>query len=242
MAERKLAVEGLGERTSPPVPISNSHKSREEEAVQDKTAKRDRPVYHDRPEVKPSLEKDRGIKKETFGSKLKRAWFGDSVENAGDYMIFEVGVPAMKATLMDMLYNGIEVLLFGQSSGHLSRGRDSRRAGYNTMYRRERDRDRDPRRARDEDLGYVWEQCDPPLSKSEAQSVLADLRDRAYDDDYATVADLLNFMRMKDAIEFTDEGIGWYPDDLRNDRAGIRPVRGGYVLDLPRPREIRRGR
>ena len=81
------------------------------------------------------------------------------------------------------------------------------------------------------------------MSRSEANSVLADMRDRADKDEYCTVGDLMYYLGFKErdiSDEPGSESQCWYLDDLRSDRAGIREVRGGYLLDLPKPRSVPR--
>lgn len=230
MAERTLTIDRS--TSGPQVPISNSHKSRGEKKEEPTDII---PKEAVRPKAKSSLDHDNNIKKESKTEKLKKALFGESVENVGDYMIFQVMIPALKATFADMIGNGIEVWLFGESSGR-RRGpsRNSERAGYSGMYRRDSSREREDR---DSDLGYVWEQVEP-MSKSDCLTVLSDLKDYAFDNEYATVADLLDIMRMSKYAEFTDENKGWYAEDLKGNNATYRAVRGGYVLDLPRPRRV----
>lgn len=234
MAERKIVIEREKDddiSKGPSVPISNPRETEKKEDIPESRERRPRPTR--------SSGERAEIKKETFGSKFKKAWFGGDVENAGDYMIFEVGVPALKATLADMLNNGVQILLFGQADGKRSMGRSAAQAGYNAAYRvsREREREEDIRRSRrSSDVGPIWEQVEP-MSKSFANSVLQDMRDRADRDDYCTVGDLLYYLGFKESdIKTEDEEKCWYKEDLRSDMAGIMQVRGGWQLDLPRPR------
>jgi len=151
---------------------------------------------------------------------------------------FEVGIPAMKATLSDMISNGMEVLLFGESSGRHSRGRSKESSGYTGMYRRERERERDVREER-RSYGYIWEQVEP-RSQRDCMAIIAEMKDFAYDNEYVTVAELLDIMRASNLAEYTDENKGWYAEDLKGNACSCYAVRGGYLLDLPRPRAIRR--
>lgn len=223
------------ERHGPNVPISNSDKARESVAVRPKDEE-ERPTARPRPKAAVSSPSE--IKKDSFWDKFKKAWFGENVENAGEFVIFEVGIPAMKATLSDMISNGMEVLLFGESSGRHSRGRSKESSGYTGMYRRERERERDVREER-RSYGYIWEQVEP-RSQRDCMAIIAEMRDFAYDNEYVTVAELLDIMRASNLAEYTDENKGWYAEDLKGNACSCYAVRGGYLLDLPRPRAIRR--
>lgn len=222
------------ERRGPNVPISNSDKARKEVALEEEP-KRER---ESRPRPKAAVSSPSEIKKDSFWDKFKKAWFGENVENAGEFVIFEVGIPAMKATLSDMISNGMEVLLFGESSGRHSRGRSKESSGYTGMYRRERERERDVREER-RSYGYIWEQVEP-RSQRDCMAIIAEMRDFAYDNEYVTVAELLDIMRASNLAEYTDENKGWYAEDLKGNACSCYAVRGGYLLDLPRPRAIRR--
>lgn len=231
------------ERHGPNVPISNSDKARENASI--RTSEKKEPPFDEserrpaaRPRPKAAVSSPSEIKKDSFWDKFKKAWFGENVENAGEFVIFEVGIPAMKATLSDMISNGMEVLLFGESSGRHSRGRSKESSGYTGMYRRERERERDVREER-RSYGYIWEQVEP-RSQRDCMAIIAEMRDFAYDNEYVTVAELLDIMKASNLAEYTDENKGWYAEDLKGNACSCYAVRGGYLLDLPRPRAIRR--
>lgn len=251
MAERTLIIEGREKdiSTGPAVPISNSHKTRIERGEEDdiQETRPSAPVKKERPKVESVVNRRSEIRKETFGSKLKRAWIGDkSFGEAAEDAVLDVWVPGIKATLFDGFFSAIEMILFGSVSGRRVGDRSARQAGYNAMYRgatRDRDRDRDDRVRRREDVGEIWENVDPPLSRQECLNVLSKMRERADVCEYATVADLLGFEGFEDKdISWTDEDRCWYYEDLRSDRVEIVAVRGGYILSLPRPRKTPDGR
>lgn len=231
------------ERHGPNVPISNSDKARERTTIRQPERGEASPNESEgrtasRPRPKAAVSNPSEIKKDTFWDKFKKAWFGENVENAGEFMIFEVGIPAMKATLSDMISNGMEVLLFGESSGRHSRGRSKESSGYTGMYKRERERERE-RDDRRTSYGYIWEQVEP-RSQRDCMAIIAEMKDFAYDNEYITVAELLDIMRASNLAEYTDENKGWYAEDLKGNTCSCYAVRGGYLLDLPRPRAIRR--
>ena len=69
-------------------------------------------------------------------------------------------------------------------------------------------------------------------NRADAEDVLDRLRDLINQFDVATVADFKELLGITG--DFTDNTWGW--DDLRS--AGIRAVRGGYVIDLPRTQAL----
>ena len=237
MAESKREI--VIERKGPAVPISNSDKARREngEVPFREPEKESKPAERPRPRGVTSRAVE--VKKDTFWDKFKKAWFGENVENAGEFMLFEIGIPAVKATLSDMISNGVEVLLFGESSGRHSRSRTKESSGYTGMYKRERDRERDARDVRRSSTGYIWEQVEP-MSQRDCLSVIAEMKDWAYDNEYVTVGELLDMMKASNLADYSDDNRGWYAEDLKGNACSCYAVRGGYLLDLPRPRSIRR--
>lgn len=69
-------------------------------------------------------------------------------------------------------------------------------------------------------------------TRAEAEDVLEQLRELINQYEIATVSDL--YQLVGHTGEFTDDKWGW--DDLRS--ASIRPIRGGYLLNMPRTQPI----
>lgn len=178
-----------------------------------------------KPRVQQVATKPIKRKKESTADKFKKAFFGEDVTNVKDYVIFDVMIPALKATLSDMIGNGIEVLLFGESRGK----RKKEGSSYGSYYRRRDDRDRD--RDRRSNVRGASSFDDIILdSRGEAEEVLSQLSDLAIDYGQASVADLYDLVGI--SANFTDEKYGWFKGELRS--AGVRRVRDGYLLELPR--------
>lgn len=244
MAERKLVIEREGRSSGPSVPIKGEkpHMEREKDDYipEEAYVKDEEPKKKPRPEVNSKVRERVGLKEDTFWSKTKRAMFGDPDEHLAERVWLEQVIPGAKALLFDSFFNGLEYFFFGESSGRRYSNRSAREAGYTGMYRRERSRDRDDR-SRDrrdrEEVGEIWENLSRPLSLSEAKSILEEMRDIADRSEYVQLDELLKMLGFsKDEIEWTDAGRCWYYEDLRSDRAGYVAIRGGYKLDLPRPR------
>ena len=130
--------------------------------------------------------------------------------------------------ITDTVSNGIEMLLFGQTRGSRTR-RDRGRSyvSYSNYYKdRYRDRARyvsQRNRARHNFDDIILE------SRGEAEEVLSHLVDLTEDYGMASVADLYDLVGV--TSNFTDNKYGW--DNLSSGR--VVPVRGGYLLELPRP-------
>lgn len=177
------------------------------------------------------------IKKESFGQKFKKAFFGEDVENVGEYMLFDVGIPALKATISDMFSNGLEVLLFGESRGRRRRDKDN--TSYARIYRSgSSDRDRDDRSRRDSNnLSYRDIYFD---TKKEANDFISEVLD--YVTDYGRISIAVYISMAVDSSDmrirttWDDDHKGWYKEDL----AGLQPIRtrDGWEIDIPRPVKI----
>lgn len=166
--------------------------------------------------------------KKTLGKKFTETFLGDNIESVSSYIIYDVIIPAAKNMISDTVSNGIEMLLFGQTRGSRTR-RDKGKSyvSYSNYYKdRGRDRDRQVsqrNRARHNFDDIILE------SRGEAEEVLSHLVDLTEDYGMASVADLYDLVGV--TSNFTDNKYGW--DNLSSGR--VVPVRGGYLLELPRP-------
>jgi len=176
--------------------------------------------------------------KKSLGAKFSETFFGDDTKSVGDYLVHDVLIPAMKATMSDMVSGGIEMLLFGER-----RGRNTRRDGgksyvsYSSYYgdgRRNNDRDNRDRgsnysrtsRARHDFDDIIFE------SRGEAEEVLSHLVDLTIDYGVASVADFYDLSGIES--QFTDNKYGWTTlRDACTDR-----VRNGYVIRLPQAKPL----
>jgi len=177
-------------------------------------------------------------RKKSLGSKIAETFAGDDAQSVGQYILFDVVIPATKNLISDMVSQGIERLLFGDARGRIQVDRRvGGRTGYNKMYNgglsRERDRE-EPRsrslsnRARaTHDFGEILME-----TRGEATEVLDRLMLQVEEYDVATVADLYNLVGISGT--FQDEKFGW--TDLRGSE--VVRVRNGYVLRLPRTTDL----
>lgn len=165
--------------------------------------------------------------------RFKEAFFGEDIGSVGDYILYDVLIPAIRDTLEDMVNNGLHMLLTGDSRGRRREGR-STYVSYNSYSRgrsiesRDRDRDRGYRSRRSNDIQDIICQ-----DRGEAEQVLDELLD--YVDRYgqATVADLYDLVGITTSI--TDNNWGW--ENLNTAR--VDRVSGGYLLNLPKPISLR---
>lgn len=189
--------------------------------------------------------------KRTFGKKMAEIFLEDDTKSVGSYLIHDVLIPAGKSLICDIVGWGgfAEMMLFGDQRGGRARGSSSiRRDGGRTVVnygayssqspsrvpirgdvRDPRDRPRDISR-----IGRARHDFDEIVleTRGEAEDVLAILVDLTVDYGMASVADLYDAVGI--TSNFTDEKYGW--TELRN--ATVSRVRGGYLLNLPRPQPL----
>lgn len=188
--------------------------------------------------LKPIVGKGNVVKKKrTVIDKFKNAFLGES-ENLGDYVMYDVLIPAFRDTISDMGFGVIE-RLFGTGRSRYS-GRDSRivrdrgrsYVSYNDSSGR-RNNNRDSRR--DLDSGSrARHDFDNVIftNKWEAEDVLAHLVDMIGEYGDATVRSFYELSNIE--ADHTDEGYGW--TNLRD--AYVDRTRNGYVIVFPPTRPL----
>ena len=164
-------------------------------------------------------------KKKSEGKKIVNAFVSEDITSVKDYILMEVLLPAAKKAISDVVTNGIEMILYGETRSK-SKGRESR-VSYTKYYDRERDRDYDrPTRSRG---SYGYDYDDIILdTRREAEEVLDRMDDLIDNYGMVSVADLYDLVGVTG--NYTDNKYGW--TNLRN--ADVQRVRDGYLLKLPK--------
>lgn len=165
-------------------------------------------------------------KKKSEVRKFADVFISEDAENVKTFVLMDVLVPAIKKAISDIVTNGIDMILYGES-GRTRKASPASRISYNQYYDRDRRdirRDRDVVRSRS---NYTYN--DILLeSRGEAEEVLARMDELVATYGMVSVADLNELVGITG--QYTDNNYGW--TDIRS--ACVQRVRDGYLLKLPR--------
>lgn len=163
-------------------------------------------------------------RKKPLGRKFSETFLGDDIGNVRSYILFDVVIPAIKDTISNVVSNGIEMLLFGETRS-VGKKKNGSYTSYSNYYsNRDRDSRREPVRGASHNFRDIILE-----TRGEAEEVLSNLVDIVYDYGSASVADLYDLVGVTG--NFTDNKYGW--TDLSGTRVN-RARGGGYIIDLPR--------
>ncbi len=196
-----------------------------------------------RPDTSPSEKKEvvrvtrskATLRKKSLRKRFAEAFTGDDNQGVMEYVFMDVLIPGIKDVIVDTSTMAIERALLGESSGRRRRGSGGGRTSYNRMSdarpRSRRDRDDDSRVRRNSRRSSEVPEIilDTRVEAEETVDALFELVSKY---EVATMRDLLSLVG--EPHNTTDEDWGW--TDLRGAR--VHKVRGGYLLDLPRPEPL----
>ncbi len=164
-------------------------------------------------------------RRQPISRRIGSALVAESAENVIAYITMEVLVPAAKDMIIDAFSQGIQRIFYGDSRSrrpdsrtvHTSYNKVSKPSGYESR------RGMSHQSRANHDFNDILLE-----SRAEAEEVLDRLRDLIREYNEAKVADLYDLVGITGS--FTDDRWGW--TDLRSAR--VRPIQGGYLLELPR--------
>lgn len=198
----------------------NSHKSKGESTA----------VSTDDRKVKKVVAGKVRTKKKSEMSKFKDVFIAEDAQNVKSYIFMDVLVPAVKKAISDIVRDGIDMILYGDTKRSSSRSSGSSYVSYRDYSNRDRDRRDDRRTVRS---GFDFEDIifETRGDAEEVRSLMDELLDQYQ---VVSVADLYDLAGM--SSPYTANKYGW--TNLRN--AEVVRVRGdGYMLKLPKALPIK---
>ena len=179
------------------------------------------------PEKKPIEKIVKGkvkVKKKNEMRKLADVFISEDAANVKSYVLLDVLIPAIKKAISDIVTNGIDMILYGET-GHSKKRSLSSTISYNKYYDEPRKRvDHSGIRARN---GYDYEDI-ILYDRREAEDVLRRMDEIAEMYGMVSVGDLYDLVGITG--NYTDNKYGW--TNIRNAEP-IR-VKDGYLLKLPK--------
>lgn len=196
----------------------NSHKSKETSTA----------VSTDDKKVKKVVAGKVRTKKKSEMSKFKDVFIAEDAQNVKSYIFMDVLVPALKKAISDIVRDGIDMILYGDTK-RSSRSSNSSYISYRDYSNRDRDRRDDRRTVRS---GFDFEDIifETRGDAEEVRSLMDELLDQYQ---VVSVADLYDLAGM--SSPYTANKYGW--TNLRN--AEVVRVRDGYMLKLPKALPIK---
>ena len=187
----------------------NSHRSKEEQNLPEK-------------KIEPVV-KGRVTTKKNNVRKLTNTFVTEDIQNVKSYVLMDVLVPAIKKAISDIVTNGIDMLLYGET-GRSRRKTNASVVSYRNYYDSRREERYSSSRTR---TGYSYD--DVVLeTRGEAEDVLSRMDELIDTYGVVSVADLYDLVGI--SCNYTDNKYGW--TNLRN--AEPVRVRDGYMLKLPK--------
>jgi len=190
--------------------------------------KNDEPIK-ERKKLDPVVQNATEPKKQTFADKFKAAMISEDSQSIGDYLLFDVAIPALKQTIQSLINNAVDMLLFGNSTRPVNRNMPANRVSYRSYFDNQA---QNTYTTRPRSAGYSYEE-NTFASRGDAEAVLYRMQEIIDRYQVVRVADYLELSDQPSS--YTDNNYGW--TDVSNVRI-MRSRNGRYYLDLPKPMAI----
>jgi hypothetical protein len=163
------------------------------------------------------------VKKKNEIRKFADIFISEDINNVKSYVLLDVLVPAIKKAVVDIVTNGIDMVLYGET-GRSRKNSISSKVSYRSYDRAYDRRDYDSSKTRN---GYGYD--DIVLdNRGEAEDVLSRMDELIIAYGIVSVADLYDLVGITG--NYTDNKYGW--TDIRS--ASVVRTRDGYLLKLPK--------
>lgn len=192
----------------------NSHKSKEEQKESTSEKK-----------IEKVISGSVKSKKKNEIQKFADVFISEDVNNVKSYIVLDVLVPAIKKAISDIVTNGIDMILYGES-GRTKKNSTASKISYRSYYEKENDQKRSYN-STSVKSGYSYDDIILD-NRGEAEDVLARMDELVATYGIASVADLYDLVGITG--NYTDNKYGW--TDVRS--AAVVRTRDGYLIKLPK--------
>ena len=164
-------------------------------------------------------------KKKSEVRKFTDVFISEDVDSVKSYILLDVLVPAVKKAISDIVTNGIDMILYGESGGNTVKKSTASKVSYRSYY--DSGNDRRSQTTTRSSFGYDYD--DIVLdNKGEAVMVLERMEEVLSMYGTVSVSDLYELVGISGS--YTDNNYGWA--DLHS--ASVVRVRDGYKLRMPK--------
>lgn len=193
---------------------SNSHKSREAEKASDR-------------KVEKVISGTAKKRKKSGAEKLASVFVTEDVEKVKSYILMDVLVPAVKKAISDIVTNGIDMILYGETN-HKEHKTVASKVSYRNYYdKKEEPRYHERYSSNRSRIGYDYDDIILD-TRGEAENVMERMYDLIETYKMVSVADLYELVGVTGS--YTDNKYGW--TDIST--ASVVRIRDGYVIKMPR--------
>lgn len=183
-----------------------------------------------RPELQKVISGEVIQRKKPLGRKIAEHFTGADARSIGEYVLFDILLPAFKDMIFESFTGGLERSLFGESRRRRTIGRggggSSSYVSYSGFNERSRNREIDRRDRAKHDFREIILK-----TRAEAEEVLDQMRSLVDTYESASVNDLYDLVDITG--EYVDQRWGWNKRNFYD--ATIRRISDGYLLDFPKP-------
>jgi len=187
-----------------------------------------KPTAKERERLKPIVTAKQH--KPSFISKIKNSIVSNEEQSIGDFIIYDIAVPAIKALIYDTVVGGIGMMLGqfkgGQTPSNIQRNGGRSYVSYTNYYQGNNQPQTQTRNDR-----YAFDDI-VFSSRADAENVLSELCNTIENYGLVDVAAFNELCGLK--TEFTDHKWGW--QSLKD--AFTERVRDGYIIKLPKPKPL----
>lgn len=184
---------------------------------------------------KPKLEKrfngEVKVRKKSTARKLAEVFLSEDVPNVGDYLIFDLLVPAIKDTVVNILTGGVEMLFYGKAGNRTAKRKNGTVVTYDQMYTgggRGISAPRSSSRSVYDVMDVIFE------DRGKAELVLDQLMEAISMYGEATVHGFYDACGVS-TTSYNDDYWGW--KNLQG--AIVTRARGGWVINMPEPQQLK---
>lgn len=162
-------------------------------------------------------------KKKNEIQKFADVFISEDVNNVKSYILLDVLIPAIKKAVSDIVTNGIDMILYGESE-KTKKNSTSSKISYRSYYDNDRKYSYNSSAVK---RGYSYDDIILD-NRGEAEDVLARMDELVATYGIASVADLYDLVGITG--NYTDNKYGW--TDVRS--ATVVRTRDGYLIKLPK--------